>query len=82
MYEGPEFRHLTHFIALAEECNFGRAAAKIHTTQPNLTRSTLAPLTPEGYAPAAIVETSPGSGTAVPWVTQWAEVVGRHSLVR
>ena len=39
MYEGPEFRHLTHFIALAEECNFGRAATKIHTTQPNLTRS-------------------------------------------
>jgi LysR family transcriptional regulator, hydrogen peroxide-inducible genes activator len=39
MYEGPEFRHLIHFIAVAEECNIGKAAAKLRTTQPNLTRS-------------------------------------------
>ena len=39
MYEGPEFRHLIHFIAVAEECNIGKAAARLRTTQPNLTRS-------------------------------------------
>lgn len=39
MYLGPEFRHLTHFIAVAEECNIGKAAEKLRTTQPNLTRT-------------------------------------------
>ena len=39
MYEGPEFRHLIHFIAVAEECNIGKAAKKLRTAQPNITRS-------------------------------------------
>jgi DNA-binding transcriptional LysR family regulator len=36
MYEGPEFRHLTTFVTIAEECNFGKAAERLHTTQPAL----------------------------------------------
>ena len=36
MYEGPEFRHLITFVTIAEECNFGKAAERLHTTQPAL----------------------------------------------
>ena len=39
MYEGPEFRHLIHFIAVAEECNIGKAAEKLRTAQSNISRS-------------------------------------------
>lgn len=31
-----EFRHVVSFLAIAEELHFGRAAAKLHLTQPSL----------------------------------------------
>lgn len=35
---GVELRHLKYFIAVSEELNFTRAAAKLHTAQPSLSQ--------------------------------------------
>src|SRR5277367_1765726 len=36
MDEGPEFRHFAAFVAVAETCNFGKAAERLHVAQPTL----------------------------------------------
>ena len=36
MNEGPEFRHFASFVAVAETCNFGKAAERLRMAQSNL----------------------------------------------
>jgi DNA-binding transcriptional LysR family regulator len=58
-----DLRSLRYFVALAEECHFGRAAARLHMTQPPLSRA-IRQL--EADVGALLVHRSPAGVTLTP----------------
>jgi DNA-binding transcriptional LysR family regulator len=67
-----EFRLLRYFVALAEERHFGRAATRLHVTQPPLSRAIRQLETDLGvvllHRSATGVELTP-AGNALAWST-------------
>ncbi len=59
MYEGPEFRHLASFVAVAEECSFSGAAKRIGVAQPSL--STQIKLIEDGLGANLFVRSQKGA---------------------
>lgn len=57
--EGPEFRHLRYFIAVAEERSFSRAARKLRVAQPSLSNQIR--LLEEGLNAKLFTRTSAGT---------------------
>jgi DNA-binding transcriptional LysR family regulator len=63
MYEGPEFRHLVSFVAVAEECSFSGAAKRIRVAQPSL--SAQIKLIEEGMGANLFVRSQTGASLTV-----------------
>jgi DNA-binding transcriptional LysR family regulator len=63
MYEGPEFRHLVAFVAVAEECSFTAAAKRIRVAQPSL--SSQIKQIEEGMGAALFIRSQTGASLTV-----------------
>ena len=63
VYEGPEFRHLVSFVAVAEECSFSGAAKRIRVAQPSL--SAQIKLIEEGMGANLFVRSQTGTSLTV-----------------
>ena len=81
--EGPEFRHLRYFVAVAEERSFSRAARKLRVAQPSL--STQIRLLEEGLKAKLFTRTSAGTfltpaGVALLPLARQMLVMRRHAV--
>lgn len=76
MDEGPEFRHFASFVAVAETCNFGKAAERLGIAQPTLS---LQIKQLEEWAGERLFQRSP-SGSSLTEAGRHFLVLARHML--
>ncbi len=76
MDEGPEFRHFVSFVAVAETCNFGKAAERLGMAQPTLS---LQIKQIEDWAGERLLLRSP-SGSSLTEAGRHFLVVARHMI--
>jgi DNA-binding transcriptional LysR family regulator len=76
MEEGPEFRHFASFVAVAETCNFGKAAERLRMAQPTLS---LQIKQLEEWAGEKLLQRTP-SGSSLTEAGRHFLVTARHML--